>query len=632
MKFKRLKIPLFIIATLLFGVKTYIIYRFMFDLELENSMQELILFINPFVSAFSVFAISVWFKKQSRQMKFLRYTALLGTSILFFNLVFYRSNTDFITIPQLFQASNMGDLGSSILTLIKAYDVLLFADVAIIWYLSKRKQAMMAVTYPKSGKFFALAMSFVLLAGNFFLAEMERPQLFTRAFDREYLVKNIGVFNYHVYDAVMQSRVKAKRVFADESELPKIKEYVNDIQSNDKSNLFGIAKDKNLIFISVESMQNFVINNKVNGEEITPFLNSLVDNEDTFYFENFYSQIAQGRTSDSEFLVENSLYPLPSGSVFFTHGQNEYNAMPELLKEKGYFNSVFHANNKSFWNRDQMYKSLGYDYFYGESAFEVTENNSIGWGLKDKAFFEQSMKYLQSFKQPFYTKFITLTNHFPFDLDKEDRTIEPYDSGSKTLNNYFPTVRYTDEALKQFFNQLKNAGLYKNSVIVIMGDHYGISENHNKAMSKYLGKEEITPFDQVQLQRVPLFIHIPGSGKGKVMSEVSGQIDVKPTLLHLLGVETGNDLYFGNDLFSDDRKSYVALRNGDFISKKYVSASGFCYNRATGEPVNEEGRDIEGKIESPCTPIKGKVIKELKYSDDIIYGDLLRFMGSSESN
>lgn len=157
---------------------------------------------------------------------------------------------------------------------------------------------------------------------------------------------------------------------------------------------------------------------------ITPFLNSLVNDESTFYFENFYHQTLQGKTSDSEFLVENSLYPLSRGAVFFTHGQNEYHGLSEMLNNQGYFTSVLHANNKSFWNRDQMYDSLEVDHFYGEEAYEVTEENSIGWGLKDKPFFEQSMKYLQTMEQPFYSKFITLTNHFPFHLDKEDRSIE----------------------------------------------------------------------------------------------------------------------------------------------------------------------------------------------------------------
>ncbi|ASN05238.1 LTA synthase family protein [Virgibacillus necropolis] len=632
MNLRRTKIPLYIIATLLFGLKTYIVYRFFFSIELDNSMQELILFINPFVSAFLVFAISVWFKKEKRQMKFVRYTALIGTIIIYLNVVFYRSFTDFITVPQLFQASNVGDLGGSILTLIKPYDLLLLVDVAIIWYLSKKQSAVVKVNYPKSGKVFALAMSLMLLAGNFFLAEMERPQLFTRAFDREYLVKNIGLFNYHIYDLAVHSKVKTQRVFADGNELPEIKDFVKtEVKSNEKSEMFGAAEDRNVIFISAESVQSFVINNEVNGEEITPFLNSLVEDKDTYYFENFYHQTQQGKTSDSEFLTENSLYPLSRGAVFFTHGQNEYHALPELLNQEDYYTSVLHSNNKSFWNRDQMYNSIGYDHFYGEEAYEVTKENSIGWGLKDKPFFEQSIKYLQAIEQPFYTKFITLTNHFPFELSEEERTIEPFNSNSSTLNNYFPTVRYTDEAIEQFFQQLKDAGLYENSIIVIMGDHYGISENHNKAMSQYLGKEEITPYDHVQLQRVPFFVHIPGNGDGKVMSKVAGQIDVKPTLLSLLGIKAENDIQFGNRLFIDDRKGYIAFRNGDYISQKHVSTSGICYNRETGEPIYQDEEELTStEKENPCTDIKNKVEKELGYSDDIIYGDLFRFINFDE--
>src|SRR5690625_3103180 len=619
------KVPLYIVASILFGLKTYIVYRFVFDIELSNLMQELILFINAFVTAFLFFALSVCLSKNSRQLKFMRYFMLIGSLIIYFNLIFYRSFTDFLTIPQLFQTSNVADLGSSILSLIKVYDVFIFADVAIIWQLSKKSTRFTAVQYPRSGKVFALAISLVLLAGNFLLAEMERPQLFTRAFDREYLVKNIGLFSYHIYDIFGHSKVKTQKVFADGNELPEIEKHIEDtIRSSEKSSLFGVAEDKNIIFISAESVQSFVIGSEVNGETITPFLNDLAEDEQTYYFENFYHQTEQGKTSDSEFITENSLYPSSRGAVFFTHGQNEYHAMPEMLEEKNYHSAVFHPNDGTFWNRNQMYDTLKIDEFYDKEFYDVNEENSIGWGLKDKPFFEQSIQYLKNLPEPYYAKFITLTNHFPFDLEEEDRTIEPYDSNSQIFNNYIPTVRYMDEAIELFFDELKKSGLYEDSIIMIMGDHDGISAEHDKAIMQFLDLDELTAYDLMQWQRVPLFIHIPGHGEGKIMSKISGQIDLKPTMLHMAGIDTEHDIYFGNDLFHNDRKEFIAFRNGDFVSEKYVYTNDTCYDRLSGNVLDEENMTIAN--ESLCKELSEQVEKELFLSDEIIHGDLFRYV------
>lgn len=618
MQLRNIRMPLFMIATVLFGIKTYIVYRFMFDLSIENPLQELILLFNPIASAYLIFAISVWMKPKN-QRKYLRWTVLLGSFILFVNLIFYRNFTDFITIPVLFQGNNAADLTGSFLTLLHIEDVFIFADAAVVWYLSRQKFDL-TVKLPKRGKIAATAVTFLLLAGNVVLAEIERPMLFVRAFDREYLVKNIGIFNYHVYDATMQTKTRAQRVFADGSEISEIETYLQEKSPDEAdkgSELYGIAENKNVIFVSVESFQHFLYDSEINGVETTPFLNDLKDSSDTITFENFYHQTAQGKTSDSEFIVENSLYPLGRGAVYFTHAGNEYHALPEILNNEGYETSVFHANNGSFWNRDVMYDNIGYDEFHDEQSFEVTPENSFGWGLEDKAFFEQSIDYLKEQEQPFYSKFITLTHHFPFELPEEKAHIDKYDSNSNTLNAYFQTARYTDEALEQFFQQLKDADLYKDSIIVMMGDHYGISDFHNKAMSQFLGKE-VDPFVQTQLQRVPFMVHIPGYENGGIEDKVVGQIDVKPTLLHLLGIDSDGDMTFGDNMFSDKEKDFIALRDGSFVTEDYVYTSDTCYDRTSGEPLEEEQSEV-------CEPVKQEVDQELNYSDNIIYGDLFRF-------
>ncbi len=610
-------------AILMLWIKTYITYKTSFDLDIENGMQELILFINPLCFLMLIFGIGL-FLKDKRRPKFIIITAFLISVVLYGNVMYYREFTDFLTIALLFQASNLGDLGGSILSLVTPFDFLFFIDLPILIWLAKKKPSFVVnKTYTKTNRRVYFLLIIAIGFFNLGLAETERPQLLTRTFDREMLVKYIGTYNYHIYDIFLQSKSSAQRALADGSELTDIENYVRANHKEADSEMFGIAKDKNVILISLESMQNFVINNTMNGEEITPFLNQFI--KESYYFDNFYHQTGQGKTSDSEFIVENSLYPLSRGAVFFTHATNEYTATPEILNNAGYITASLHANNKSFWNRDVMYDSIGYQTFYDIDSFDVNEENSVGWGLKDKDFFSQSIAHLKEMKatgNPFYAKYITLTNHHPFTLGEEDATIGKYDSNSKTLNNYFQTVRYMDEAVEDFINQLKEEGLYEDSIIIMYGDHYGISENHNAAMSQYLGKEEITAYDSTQLQRVPLIIHIPGH-EGKTISDVSGQIDIKPTILHLLGIDTKDQIMFGSDLFSKDNTEFTVLRDGSFITKDYVYTNETLYNRLTGEIIEDQ---------SVIEPYKEKAQLELGYSDKIIYGDLLRFIDSDKTD
>ncbi|TKC19904.1 LTA synthase family protein [Robertmurraya kyonggiensis] len=599
------------VAIVLLWLKTYIVYKTSFEINIENWKQELILFINPLSFLMFVLGISLLLKEKNRK-RYVVITSLIISIVLFANVVFYRFFNDFLTVPVLLQTSNMSDLGSSAGELMHLKDLVYFLDFFLLLVILKFKPIfVVAPNYGKVGKriYFLVAVGVSFL--NLGLAETERPQLLTRTFDREMLVKNIGTYSYHIYDIFLQSKSSAQRALADGSELVDIGNYIRVNYKEPNDEMFGAAKGKNIILASMESTQNFVINNTVNGEEITPFLNEFI--KDSYYFDNFYHQTGQGKTSDSEFLVDNSLYPLGRGAVFFTHSRNEFRATPEILSENGYYTASLHANNKSFWNRDIMYQALGYERFYELGDYEVTKENSVGWGLKDAEFFQQSIQHLKGMPEPYYAKFITLTNHFPFDLNEEDKMIEPYTSNSNTLNDYFPTVRYQDEALKQFIQSLKDEGLYENSVIILYGDHYGISENHNKALGEYLG-EEVTPFVSTQLQRVPLIIHIPGQ-KGKTISTVSGQIDLKPTILHLLGIDTKRDINFGTDLFSKNKLEFTVLRDGSFITKDYIYTRDTCYEKATGEVTDGSG----------CEPYIEKAKFELEYSDKIVYGDLLRF-------
>ncbi|MDM5334495.1 LTA synthase family protein [Ureibacillus composti] len=613
-------LALAIIAT---WIKTAIVYHTSFDMKIENPMQELILLINPLSFLLFIYGLSLFLKTSKARNRYIITVSTLLSIVLFANVGFYRFYNDFITLPVLFQTSNFGELGTSISEIITWTDILYFVDIILLLVVIKfmpKFEGKMEVRKQVRRAYFVLSLAVLFL--NLGLAESERPQLLTRSFDRELLVKNIGTYNYHLYDIYIQSKSSAQRALADGSELVEVDNYVQANQASVNEDMFGKYAGRNIILVQLESLQSFVINNEMNGEVVTPFLNSLTSDKDTYYFSDFYHQTGLGKTSDAEFLVENSLFGLGRGAVFFTHGGNTYNSMAESLGNNGYFSNVMHSNNKSFWNRDMIYKSLNIDKFYDLDSYQVTDENSVNWGLKDIPFFEQSVDLMTEMPQPFYSRMITLTNHYPFYLDEEDIMIPEYNSNSGTLNRYFQTVRYLDESIKVFFDELKEKGLYDNSIIVMYGDHYGISENHNKAMSMYLNKEEITPYDSALLQSVPLFIHVPGSGDGEVIDKTAGQIDLRPTILHLLGIDTSNDMQLGADLFSEEHEDFVIFRDGRFITDQYVYASEVCYDRDTGEEIGIEA----------CQPYIERASVELEYSDKIINGDLLRFYDEETGN
>ena len=610
------------IAIVLTWIKTYVVYHISFDMKIENVMQQLILFLNPLSFLLFIYGVSLFFKSVKARNRYLLIISSVLAVILYANVAFYRFFSDFITLPVLFQTSNFGDLGASAAESIFFTDVFYFADVVILFIVMKfivveKEYGIIKPAIRKA--YFVLAAAVLFL--NLGLSETERPQLLTRSFDRELLVKNIGTYNYHIYDIYIQSKSHAQRALADGSELVEVNNFVRSNQAEPNVEVFGLAEGKNLIVVSLESLQTFVMNEEMNGQVVTPFLNELSSDKDTFYFPNFYHQTGLGKTSDSEFLVENGLYPLGGGAVFFTHSGNTYNSMAERLGDNGYFTNVMHANNKSFWNRDMMYNALSLDKFYDVESYKVEDGDAVNWGLKDIPFFEQSVDHMTEMPQPFYSRLITLTNHYPFHLDEPDQFIPEYDSNSGTLNRYFQTARYMDESVKLLFEDLKEKGLYENSIIVMYGDHYGISENHNDAMAQYLGKE-ITPFESAQLQRVPFFIHVPGSDKGQVVEEVSGQIDIRPTLLHLLGIETSKDMQLGADVFSEDHEEFVVFRDGRFVTKDFVYAGNTCYEKETGLATDA----------ASCAPYTERAAEELGYSDQIINGDLLRFYDVKTGN
>lgn len=617
------KLGFFTIVLITFWLKTYLIYLTKFNLGAVGAMQNFLLFINPLPAALLLLGIGLFFKGRKSYWIIIAIDLILSTW-LFANILYYREFSNFLSLSIIKTSGSTADnLGKSIVGITKISDFLTFLDVAVIIGLMASK----VIRYdlrPLKLKFNLLleGLAVALIGVNLMMAQKDRSGLLTRTFDNSYIVKYLGMNQYAVYDAFKTAQTSEQMAKANVSDLSSVKKYlkVNYVKPNPEYT--GVAKGKNVIVIHLESFQQFLIDYKWKGKEVTPNLNKLYHSKNTLSFSNFYNQVGQGKTSDAEMMLENSLYGLQSGSAMSSYGtSNTFESAPAILNQAGgYTTAVMHGGAGSFWNRNNAYKQFGYHYFMPLSYYENKPKYYIGYGLKDKIFLSQSIKYIERLPQPFYLKLITVTNHYPYDLDKKNQSIDPTDTGDETVDGYVQTAHYLDQAIGEFLQWMKKTGLDKKTILVLYGDHYGISGNHHKASAELLKQEEFTNFDNLKFQRVPLMFHMKGL-KGGVKDTYGGEIDVLPTLLNLLGINDKDTIQFGHDLLSSKAPQIVAQRNGDFITPEYAKVGGTYYYTKTGEEIEKPDKKLKTKM----VAISNKVTTQLSLSDRVIAGDLLRF-------
>lgn len=617
------KLGFFTVVVVFFWVKTYLTYITKFNLGVVGPMQKFLLLINPLPTAMLLIGIGLFFKGRKSYWIMVIIDFLLSLW-LFSNILYYREFSDFLSTSIIKTSESTSDnLGKSIAGITKGTDFLVFLDVVIIVLLIAFKVFKIDVRRLKLKISLLIeGLAVVLIGTNLTMAQKDRPGLLTRTFDNNYIVKYLGLNSFAVYDGVKTAQSNAIMAKANHSDLKTVQSYIKKNYIAPNPEYYGVAKNKNVLVIHLESFQQFLIDYKWHGKEVTPNLNKLYHANDTISFDNFFNQVGQGKTSDAEMMLENSIFGLQSGSAMSSYGtSNTFESAPAILgQQAGYTSAVMHGGAGSFWNRDNAYKSFGYDYFMPLSYYQNKKGYYLGYGIKDKLFFDQSIKYIEHLPQPFYLKMITVTNHYPYDLDKKNQSIDKTDTGDKTVDGYVQTAHYLDEAIGELMSYLKKSGLEKNTLIMLYGDHYGISGNHHKASAQLLNKDSFNNFDNLQFQRVPLMFHMPGL-KGGINHTYGGEIDVRPTLFNLLGINDQNMIQFGHSLLAKNAPQIVAQRNGDFITPKYSKVEGSYYYTKSGKRVTHPSKKVKAQLAS----ISNTVTTELSLSDRVITGNLLRF-------
>lgn len=571
---------------------------------------------------------TLWLRRYARWIA-LWIVNLAISSIVFADLIYFRYFNDFITVPVLTQANQVDSLGGSILALIKPRDLLFFLDLLIciplVWGFRKRSRAKRPNPLMQRVVLgilvFALGYFFVYYPVNSYTAKYGK-NLFINNWWNVSIYNITGLIGFHAFDV---KRYINEHVF-NEIQVPKEKVQVakdwfeqHRKQLSEETPLFGIAKNKNVLIVQTEAFQNFVIHKKINGEEITPNLNKLIG--ESSYFNNFHTQVGQGRTSDAELLVNTSLYPLPTGSVYVRYAHNVYDSLPEILKRHGYETSTFHAYEKSFWNRQMMYQNMKIDHFYGMDDFAPGE--IVGWALGDDEMLQQAITKLKEGSKPFYGFAITLSSHHPFtNVTKEHKSLDLGKYEGTMLGDYLHAVHYVDYAFGKAIERLKQEGLWDDTILIMYGDHdNGIKLDAD--MAAFIGESA----DELNLERVkdevPLFVHIPGGQDFAGEYEyATGMIDITPSVLQLLGIKDENGMYHMGENIFDFRNHLTAFRYGSFTDGEvFYKASldgnfdhGTCYRLDTGEKADN----------ASCKEGYNKSRQQINISDQVIYGNLLR--------
>ncbi len=566
----------------------------------------------------TLFASFCYLMKPKKRFPYLFILSIIFTAICMINSIYYSYYNSFSSISLLSTSRFVSDVGDAVVdNVLEVKDfVYLFEPVVmlIVYYVLKRnginqfqeekKDDKTRIRFKKSiGLAIGLAVVFC-----FSLTPVKIGR-FANMWNREYIVMHFGIYTYHLNDFVKSLEPKLSTIFGYDQAVKTFHDHYDEVSdTQDYTNDYtGIFQGKNVIVIHAESIQQFVIGMSFNGEELTPNLNKLAS--ESIYFDNFYSQVSVGTSSDAEFTSLTSLMPTNTGTAFVSYFDRTYVSMPSLLSDKGYYTFVMHANKANFWNRDLMYASLGYQRFYSKDDYDIDE--VVGLGLSDTSFFRQSVEKLKEINEmgkPYYGTLIMLSNHTPFidsaamtdyEVDmKEEVTLEdgtvttvshPYMEGTK-LGQYLKSVHYADQALGEFINMLESEGLLENTVLVLYGDHdarldindYVRLYNYDPETNSILNPDDpdYINFDEYQYElnrKVPFMIWSSETKEKlhKTVSDVMGMYDVMPTLGNMLGVY--NKYALGHDVFQIGSNNIVVFPNGNWVTNSIY------YNAQKGE-------------------------------------------------
>lgn len=316
-------------------------------------------------------------------------------------------------------------------------------------------------------------------------------------------------------------------------------------------------KRSNLLIVFAESLESWVLEKEVDGKEITPCLNRLLKEKSTLYAPNVLTQVKGGRSIDAQLMICSGLLPLMSGTYSSLYYDNTFYMLQKAMRGLKHSRSYLLTIDKvSTWNQGAVARSFGTDTIISYHDFKMTEAFGTHKRIGDASFFQQCREKIERGEvwkpgESVYMQFVTYSGHAPFKLPDHLRTITFPASIPEKAADYMTTAHYTDKAIGDFVAYLKTLPQYKETIVVIVGDHEGLASYRqelvgNPACRGLVSDKQLTPFI------------VLNSPVGMRYDKFMGQIDIYPTLLNLMQLDAYRWHGLGQSIL-DPRKQGVAV-------------------------------------------------------------------------
>jgi len=599
----------FVLFSLILLLKSGLAYFVVFDTPAIMLWKPLLKEL-PFI--WMIFCLIEYFASKRKMMAYMIVNLLL-TGLIFAVIMYYQYYGVIVTYHALDQVNQVTAVSNSVFSLLHPYYLLIFTDIVVmlalsfrrrtrkIWTIAASKPARRSVVAVVFALSFALCM-FNVVPNRASMNEIKKAE-------------EMGILGYEAYT-----------ILAEQAEEPVDSRQITQQAVNRLKGIGepvtayfqGAAQGKNIIIVQMESLQNFLIGLQIDGQEVTPNLNRLAAGN--FYVPGFYQQVGQGNTSDAEFVVNTSFYIPPKGAASGEYVGKNLPSMPKLFQQHGYDTATFHTNIVEFWNRGELYQALGFDRYYDQQFFG--EEDKVFFGSSDEVLYRKTSEELARMNaadRPFYAQVISMSAHHPFTIPEEKYKMQLPERFEKTLvGDYIRAQNYADYALGQFIDELKQNGVWDDSLIIVYGDHLGLpmfslDRKEKELMEEIYGRE----YGYTDMINIPLVIAGEDITYPRVFDQIGGQVDLLPTIANLMDFSVDGQLHFGQDLFNQPYNllpQRYYLPSGSIVSGEVLFIPGNDYDDGTKYPLKGTLTGATGATEAEYD----QALDLLRYSDSYL--------------